>query len=161
LDSDPRPRLIAWIAALPPLLGTLLLAYVACAEAAGGAPLSDGVALNLAEAAGMARVSEVVRLIEDGHDPSRIEPVRAFILSSTLTQITALEAAVATRRVELVALLDRQGAIHSEDTRAHLACLAVDLEIDDIVEYLAPRGNACRPGAALEAIAQRSAQVGG
>jgi hypothetical protein len=138
-----------------------MLALIACAEVMGRAPLSEGGPRNFAEAAGMARASEVLRRIEDGEDPSRIEPVRPFIISSALTQVSALEAAVATRRIELVQMIDRLGALREPQMRQHLACLAGDLGIDDIVEYFAADASPCRRGATIDAMRARAIETGG
>ena len=71
-------------------------------------------------------------------------------------EATTLEASMWSRQLELVQLLDQAVAFDQEE-RAELACLAADLEIDDVVEYLAPDGiGHCESGKALERVIARS-----
>ena len=141
--------------AAPVAAATMLLAAVALAEAGGWSLLSIGAPRNVAEAAGMANASELLRRIGQGEDPGRVHDVRPEIISSSFTRVSALEAAVGTRRVELVRLLNKRGLIDSV-TRARLACLAADIHVKDIVEELAPAGASCIDGAALESLAART-----
>lgn len=59
------------------------------------------------------------------------------------------------RQISLIRVLDREGAIIGDDDRRGLACLAVDLELPEVAEYLAP-GLGCAPGHALARLAARS-----
>ena len=157
-NSSRRRVWFAAALAMPIAIVTVLLAVVELAEVGGRPLLSDGGPRNVAEAAGMASASELLRLIDRGEDPSMLYDVRPAIISSAFTRVTALEAAVGTRRVELVQLLDRRGFLDAPGTRAHLTCLAADLEVDDIVTYLAPDGAAaaaCQDGATLAAVSAR------
>jgi hypothetical protein len=86
----------------------------------------------------MGAASEVLRLLGNGEDPNRVLPLRGAIISSSVQRATALEAAVWSRRRELVEVLDRRAAIADEQTRQHLVCLARDLDARDIADYLAP-----------------------
>jgi hypothetical protein len=129
-------------------------------ELRGETPFSYGPVRNIAEAAAMGHASEVLRFLGDGQDPNKVWPVRRDIISSTITRVTALEAAIWSRRVQLIELLDRQGAIDDE-SRRHLTCLANDLEspVEEIVRYLAPQGPLnCPPGQAIAAVLERSRQ---
>jgi hypothetical protein len=143
-------------AALPPIVVTLAIGLFALAESFGYTPLSYGPPVNVAEAAGMGSATEVVRLLQRGGDPNRLDYVRPQIISSSVTRVTALEAAIWSRRVELVRLLDTRGAIADDASRHHLACLAADINARDIVQYLAPNGAACEPQAEAKAVVARS-----
>lgn len=150
-----------------PLACTVALAVPLCAATAGivlvtagervGAALFAGLApRNSAEAAGLGRAGEVLRFLRAGEDPRQVYVVRPEIISSAVRRATTLEAAMWSRQLELVQLLDRQEAF-DEGERAALACLAADLKIDDVVEYLAPDGTGhCEPGKALERVIARS-----
>lgn len=122
-------------ALLPPIAALAAVAFFVIADAAGEPPLSYGRLRNIAEAAGLGTASEVIRFLDEGADPTRVLPVREVVISSTIHQISALEAAVWSRQLELVRLLDRRGVILT-DERARLACLAADLEAEDIREFL-------------------------
>src|SRR5688572_14187543 len=76
--------------AVPVAASTLLLAVVALAEAGGWSLLSIGPPRNVAEAAGMANASELLRRIGQGEDPGRVHDVRPEIISSAFTRVSAL-----------------------------------------------------------------------
>ena len=122
--------------ALPAAAATVAVAAFAVFEAAGNQSITMAP-VNIAEAAGLANASEVLRLLRSGSDPARVMPARPEIISSAVPHITALEAAVWSRHVELVHMLDDEGVIVG-DERRRLACLAADLQVGDIVEYLSP-----------------------
>ena len=150
-----------------PLACTIALLIPLCAATAGlvlvtagervGAAVFAGVApQNSAEAAGLASAGDVLRFLRKGEDPRQVYAVRPEIISSAVRRATTLEAAMWSRQLELVQLLDRQGAF-DQGERAALACLAADLRIDDVVEYLAPDGTGhCEAGKALERVLARS-----
>src|SRR3954464_5478697 len=94
--------------ALPPMVAVAAVAVFAVLEGAGNRSITMAPA-NIAEAAGLANASEVLRLLRSGEDVSRVMPVRPDIISSAIPRITALEAAVWSRHVELVHMLDREG----------------------------------------------------
>jgi hypothetical protein len=148
--------IMAGAGALPAIVMTLVVLAYAGSEVRGVAPFSWGRPRNIAEAAGMGNSAEVLRMLQVGADPAQVLPVRPEIISSAITQVTAYEAAIYSRRVQLVRLLDRQVPI-SAASRQELACLARDVDVDDIVEFLAPAdANGCEPGAARQRIAERS-----
>jgi hypothetical protein len=131
-------RVIRMLAvALPPMVSVAAVALFVALEAAGNRSITMAPA-NIAEAAGLANASEVLRLLRSGEDVSRVMPARPEVISSAIPRISALEAAVWSRQVELVHMLDDEGAIPG-DERRRLACLAADLQIGDIVEYLSPK----------------------
>src|ERR671919_925584 len=72
-------------------------------------PFWPAEALTLSEAAAVRDHAEVVRLIEEGHDPNRKWPVRAGLLDGDAHMMGPLEAAVRIRRLSLVELLMRSG----------------------------------------------------
>jgi hypothetical protein len=67
-----------------------------------------------------------------------VYPLHPEVISSTVRYATALEAAVWSRQLPLMKLLDREGAIPGGGGREALACLAADVGVDDIVAYLTP-----------------------
>ena len=152
-----RLPLACTVVLLVPLsIATAGLVLVATGERAGAAPFAGVVPQNSAEAAGLASAGEVLRFLRMGEDPRRVYPVRPEIISSAVLRVTTLEAAMWSRQVELVELLDRQSAFDTGE-RAALACLAVDLDLDDVAAYLAPDGTGqCEPGQAIERVLARS-----
>jgi hypothetical protein len=149
------PVLIA--ATAPVVLATLAVIVFVVFELSGRTLSSEGPLRNLAEAAAMGSVSEVVRFLQAGDDPNKLVEVRPFAISSSIRRVTGLEAAVWHRSAQLIQLLDRTGAIGTGDTRRRLTCLAADLRVDEIVEYLAPDGASwCVPGQMIAEIEARS-----
>jgi hypothetical protein len=157
VTSEPRvstPVLVA--AAAPACLATLAMIVFALFEISGRTLSSEGPLRNLAEAAAMGSVSEVVRFLQAGEDPNRLVDVRPFAISSAIHRVTGLEAAVWHRSAQLMQLLDRTGAIGDGETRRRLTCLAADLRVDEIVEYLSPNGASwCVPGQMVAEIEKR------
>jgi len=152
-----RLPLACAVALLVPLCAALAwLVLVTGGERLGAAPFAGLAPRNSAEAAGLARAADVVRFLRMGEDPRHAYAVRPEVISSAVLRVTTLEAAMWSRQVELVKLIDGQNAI-DRDERAALACLAVDLGVDDVAEYLAPDGTRhCEPGQALERVIARS-----
>jgi hypothetical protein len=141
--SEASPRPSAWtIGAVvaPVLAGTLGVAVFVGFELAGGTPLAYERPANIAEAAGMGMSAEVLRFLRQGQRPSDIHHVRPEIISSSITRVTTLEASIWSRRTRLVQILDREGAIASQDDRDHLTCLARHLRADDVLTYLVASG---------------------
>ncbi len=145
------------VALLVPLCAAMAgIGLITAGERAGAAPFAGLAPQNSAEAAGLASAGDLLRFLRNGEDLRRVYVVRPEIISSAVRRATTLEAAMWSRQVELVQLLDRWSAFDRNE-RAALACLAADLRIDDIVEYLAPDGTAhCEPGEALERVLARS-----
>jgi hypothetical protein len=142
-----RALLLALI--VPPIAATIVVG-----AAATGSPAPPR---NIAEAAAMASAVDVLRMLRDGEDPARQWQVRPEIISSAVTRVTALEAAIWSRQQALVELMDREGAIRDNGARTHMACLAADLRADDIVNYLTRDGApACVAGETLAAVMVRS-----
>jgi hypothetical protein len=154
--SASRSAMLGVLAAAPAVLATTAMLAFAARELSGTTPLSYGPVRNVAEAAGSGQVHEVLRFLRAGEDPTRFWPVRAEIISSTVTRPTGLEAALWGGR-QLVELLDRRGFIRDAATRQHLACLAKDVGKRDVEEYLSAGGaTPCEDGAAFASLKDRS-----
>src|SRR5262245_45356190 len=156
--NSPRPsRLPLIVAVVPPCAATFALIVFVIVELFGHTISSEGPVRNLAEAAAMARSAEFFRLLASGEDRKRIVTVRPHVISSSITRVTALEAAVWSRSALLMKVFDRAGAIVDHGTRDHLTCLAGDIGVDEIVSYLSPKDPPrCVPGETLNAILARS-----
>jgi len=149
-----RSAMAALLAA--PVVATLVLTVFVVLDVAGGTPLSYRGPSNVSEAAGMGLGSEVLRFLREGQDPRRIRSVRPDIISPNITQVTALEAAIWSRRIQLVRLLDRQGVLSDAGERARLACAARAIQLEDVERYLAPEGlSSCDPEALVGGIEAR------
>ena len=62
----------------------------------------------------------------------------------------------------MIQLLDRLGNIPIGPERRALACLAADLRIEEVVDYLAPEGiSDCEVGAAIGRVVARTSGDGG
>lgn len=160
MNAGARSTAAAVAIAGPALIATILIVAFSGLELLGRTPFAVGPFRNVAEAAGMGAASDVLRMLGNGEDPNRVMPVRGEIISSSVKQATALEAAIWSRRRELLELLDRRGAIVDMQTRRHLACLASDLNAVDIAEYLSPHASAdCVRGHELEAVLDRTRRL--
>jgi hypothetical protein len=143
--------------ATPIVVGTIAVLAFSGLEIAGRTPSAIGPPRNIAEAVGMGAPSEVLRLLDFGEDPNRVLPVRREIISSAITRVTALEAAIWSHHREMMELLDRRGAIVDADTRQHLICLTKDVGDADILAYLSGgREVECEQGRALALVEERS-----
>jgi hypothetical protein len=143
-------------AATPVCLATLAVCVFVVFEVSGRTLSSEGPMRNVAEAAAMGSISEVVRFLDAGENPNAVVEVRPFAISSSIRRVSGVEAAVWYRSGQLMQLLDRRGAMAEEETRRRVTCLAVDLHADEIVSYLAPDGaSSCVPGQAIAEIEAR------
>lgn len=150
------------LALLVPVGGaTAVIAWVSASERIGIHPFPGLSPQNSAEAAALANAGELLRFMRQGEDPHAVYPVRPEVISSAILRATTVEAAMWSRQVEMVKLLDREGVIRDGDERALLACLAVDLQIDDVVEYFGTElASRCDPGQALGVVTARTAAEG-
>ena len=145
---------VLWV---PCALGLIAVCAVVTIERMGAGDAIGEVPRNSAEAAGMASAGEVLRFLRLGDAPNTVYPVDPRIISSAVRYATTLEAAVLRGQVELVELLDREGAIIDAEQRHSLACLAADLSRSDILIYLAPDGpEECEPDAEYERVLART-----
>jgi hypothetical protein len=157
MNARARSTAAALAIAGPAVLGTLMIVAFSGLELLGRTPFAVGPFRNVAEAAGLGAASDVLRLLGNGEDPNRVMPVRGEIISSSVKQATALEAAIWSRRLELLELLDRRGAIVDMPTRRHLACLASDLSAVDIATYLSRQTSPdCVRGHELDLVLERT-----
>jgi hypothetical protein len=160
MNAGARSTAAALAIAGPAMLATVMIVLFSGLELLGRTPFAVGPFRNVAEAAGMGAASDVLRMLGNGDDPNRVMPVRGEIISSSVKQATALEAAIWSRRRELIELLDRRGAIVDASIRQHLACLAADLDARDIVEFLSPgRAPGCERGRALDLVLERTRKL--
>jgi hypothetical protein len=138
--SSRVPRAVTAAVLLPAAAATAAVALFVLLDAAGATLFSDDPPLNIAEAAGMGSGPEVLRLLREGQDPTEVLPVRPYIISSNITRVTAVEAAVWGRRVQLLRLLEREGAFGGSEARQYVACLATIARVPSIVDEFAPSG---------------------
>jgi hypothetical protein len=151
--------LVLWIAIVPPAFATAGIVWFSLADILGRTPFSSGPPANIAEAAGLGSGAEVMRLLRERQNPHAILSLSPDVISSTVTQASAVEAAVWSRRAQLVELLDREGALTDPAERHNLLCLARDVRVDEIVAYLAKTDSApCEEGRALAAVQARSSR---
>ena len=150
------------MALLAPLgIATIGIVGVAAGERAGATPFAGLVPRNSAEAAGLGSAGDLLRFLRRGEDPHGVHAVRPEVISSAILRATTLEAAMWSRQLEMIQALDRAGAIEA-DERLALACLAADLGVEDVVEYLAPQGvGDCEPGRALDRVVARTGSAEG
>lgn len=137
------------LVALTPVLAALVAsAWMVIGWAGGGSPFWADPRMTVSEAAGLASSGEVVRLVtRERQDPSQAWSVRDGILGEAQT-VTPLEAAVATRRFEMVrVLLDLGARPRSAPERAALICRAVETRVQSIVDALLATGDTSDPRA--------------
>jgi hypothetical protein len=149
--------------AATPCLALLCALGVGLAERSGGTLFAAPPPANLAEAAGSARADLVVLFLRAGEDPARVYPIHRDVISSAVLHATALEAAIWSRQLEMIELLDRAGAIPpGGGARPALACLAADLHVEDVAKYLTSADDPpCVPEQALNAVMARTIPAAG
>lgn len=145
----------ALLTALPVAVVAAGTLWIAAGEWRGRNDLGAPPFRNSAEAAAAGDAPTALRFLRMGDNPSRIHPIRSDIISSRIRNATTLEAALWSGHIEMIRVLDREGAIVDGDQRRELACLALDLDLPDVANYLAPE-RTCVRGAALERIIARS-----
>jgi hypothetical protein len=149
--------LVLWLAVMPPALATAGIVCFSLAEISGRTPFSSGPPANIAEAAGLGSGAELLRLLREGQDPHAVLPLSPDVISTTVTRASAVEAAVWSRRFQVVELLDREGALKDPAQRHAVLCLARDVGVEEIVAYLAKTDSVpCEDGRALAAVQARS-----
>jgi hypothetical protein len=149
----------AVLAGLPAAAVAAATLLIAAGELQGRNDLGAPPFRNSAEAAAAGDAPAALRFLRMGDNPSRIHPIRSDIISSRIRYATTLEAAMWSRHIEMIHVLDREGAIVDADERRQLACLAQDLDLPEVANYLAPEQR-CVRGAAVERIMARS-KLGG
>ena len=151
------------IALLAPVcLATAGLAWVAVGERVGARPFAGLVPENSAEAAALGDAGDLMRFLHGGENPRQVYSVRAEVISSAVLRATTYEAAMWAREASMIRLLDREAGAGGHEERRELACLAADLEIEEVVEYLSPEGTAsCEPGDAIARLLARTSGAEG
>jgi hypothetical protein len=150
-------RLLCLALAAPLVVATLCVAGIGGAERLGGTFLHAAPPANLAEAASTGRADDVVRRLRAGEDAAQVYPLRPEAISSVVLHATTMEAAMWSRQLRMIQLLDREGAIGAQEDRRFLVCLASDLDVPDIVEFLAPGGApACTRSEAYDRVLART-----
>jgi hypothetical protein len=145
------------VAAFPGLV-FLLIAGHAAAERAGLEPLAWRPA-NIVEAAAAGDAAYVLRDLRRGVDPRRALPVAPDVLPDPIRLATPLEAAVWSRRLEPIEVLERNAGLDGRE-RAALACLALDWGAPEIARHLAAGADPiCVPGRALAEVEARTTGV--
>ena len=154
-----RFRMLA-LGLVTPLIGaTVMLLAVAAGERSNQSLFAYEAPRNGAEAAALGNAAALVGFLEAGEDPRQTYPLRPEAISSSVPRATTVEAAVLSRRVEMVVLLDNAGAVRDPALRQELACLARDIEQQGIADTLMPAA-ACEPGAALARWQERTKPAG-
>ncbi|MBI4886438.1 MAG: hypothetical protein HY824_05060 [Acidobacteria bacterium] len=132
------PRACPVVLAAPVVAGLALLAAIVVSERASlGWLAQPDPRFNLAEAAGIGRAAPVVERIRRGADPNGVYSVRrGLIRTDEDLMLTPLEAAVMSGELEIVRLLEANGAQRDGRLTARLVELAAARRADDVVEYL-------------------------
>ena len=128
----PAPVAPLVLLALPPVLLTVALLCVLIAAAAGRDPIWYEPLVTLPEAIALRDGGMALRLIRDGHDPNRPAAVRPGILGSDGSVMTPVAAAVDARRIEMVSLLEANGARVDEQTRRAVRCIQSRTDCDAV-----------------------------
>lgn len=146
------------VALAAPVLATAgFVLAVEAAEWSGRDWWADTRPRNAAEAAASGRAADLVRHLRRGDHPEQVFAVRGERLQGAPAWISAVEGAMWLDDPALVRLLEREGAVLSDDRRRQLACLARDLGNHATADYLAdPKDPACAAGAALDRIRART-----
>lgn len=154
-------NLAALALAVPIAAATLTMSALAVLEQRWPETAKARQPANLAEAAASGHAADAIRRLRLGDNPHRIYTVREHIISSEITRATTAEAALWSRRIELVRLLDEEGAIPGGEDRRALACLALDLQLPEIADYLTGgQGARCVPQQAFDRLRTRTASGG-
>ena len=154
---SPLQRLLAAALVTPPVLAIFCAVAIVIAERSGTTVFGSAPPANLAEAAAMGRADDIVRRIELGEDRHGVYELRPEVISSAVVRAMPVEAAMWSRQLLMVQLLDGEGAIRDSSERQAFACLAADLDLRDIVEYLSPAvPPQCTPDEARDRVLARS-----
>ena len=156
--KDRLDRGLTLALAVPPCLALACVLSVALAERAGGTLFAATPPANLAEAAAMGRADDVARRLALGEDRFAVYDLRPEVISSAVRKATVAEAAMWSRQLLMIELLDRGKAI-GDTNRLELACLGVDLGVDEeIIDHLSPgRPPDCVPEGARDRVLARTA----
>lgn len=136
-----RPEsLLPWCVAMPPAIVAVMFALSGVAALLGGRPLIwPQQDITLAEAVGLRDQGEAVRLIVSGADPNRRYAVRNVFRDDETLAMSPLEAAVVTREVYMVELVENYGGVIDARNGAVLQCLARALDVEDVRQFIIER----------------------
>jgi hypothetical protein len=112
------PAGLATRIAVPPVAGFVLVAAYVFVEALGFQPFARTDGDTVSEAAALGHAARALQLIAAGEDASARHQVRAGVVDREEHELTAIEAAILGRHAELVRLLQRSGARHSDSARS-------------------------------------------
>ena len=144
-----RRRLALPLIAVSPLLVAFLGSlWVVAGWTAGTDPFWPNPDLTVSEAAGLANAGELVRLITvERMDPNQRWPVRQGIFGEP-RMLTPLEAAIGTRRLDIVQLVLQHAEAPTGAARDQLICHAVRVNApDDVLKLLLDAGDRSDPRA--------------
>jgi hypothetical protein len=124
-------RIAVALACTPAVVVALVGAWGVVANPAGGWvwPPDD---VNVSEAVATRNYAELVRLLENGADPTRPYPVQASLLTSRPVVATPVEAAVMARNAGMLGLLIDKGAVITPAMAGRLKCLNADYPDQDV-----------------------------
>ena len=147
----------ALLCAFVPAVVTAILTGVALGERLAARAFDAYRPVNIAEAAGMGDAADVLRRLYAGENPQQVYRVRPHIISPSVQHATLLEAAMWSRRVQMFVMLDRAGVVGHDSTREALVCLAQDLGVVEVAEYLGRgRQASCVPREAFNRVLERT-----
>jgi hypothetical protein len=135
--------------AVPALLVTLGLAFIACAEIGGAHPFTMGPPRSVPEAIALRDEATAARMIEQGSDVQAVGLIRAGVLTDRPLLVTPLEAAVLVDATTMLDYLTASGAAVPDQ----LTCLAADAGARAVRARLGD--GTCRTGDALRAVLAR------
>ena len=129
-----------WCVAAPPVVVAVLFAFSGLTALLAGRPLIwPQTDITLTEAVGLRDQGEVVRLIASGADPNRRYAVRNVFREDETVAMSPLEAAVITREVYMMELVEDYGGIIDARNAAVLQCLARALDVEDVRQFVIER----------------------
>lgn len=150
VETPVAPPGVFWPAAIvvvPVAAAFSLSLVVVIGWAIGVHPFWPQPDVTVAEAAATRDAGELYRLlVYERHDPNRVWPVRAGILSGSEETVMPLDVAVASGRSEIVQiLLDHGARPASAEARAALICRAVTVGEPEVVDLLLATGDRSDP----------------
>ena len=93
---------------------------------------------NLGEAAGVRDEAEVIRLIEQGHDPNASYVIRPSLMFSHPMRLTPLEVAVARDDPAILRQLLAKGATMDAALWTRLRCMEVSPSVSEVLDEYRP-----------------------
>lgn len=123
------------LACVPSVVVALVGAWGVVTNPAGGWvwPPDD---VNVSEAVATRNYAELVRLLENGADPTRPNLVRASLLTSQPAVAVPVEAAVMARNAGMLGLLMDKGAVVTPGMAEKLKCLNAEYPDQDVKAML-------------------------